>query len=294
MRLLVFSAIVSLSFGAAAKPGRLERDAEVHHQKGVVLLEQGQYEDAIGEFNQAQELDPQPKNTLHIAECQEAMGNLLSAISSYKHYFAESNDPSEPLKNHVAGLDAKFHDDKGKKLREEHEYGGALREFQEAQKARPDAKRLYDLALCLEEMGENAKAVEHYRRYLKEIPDANDAGEVEGRIKILSGEHMAPPPAPPPPPPPPVHPPWWKSAGGWGLTVAAVALAGGSAGLFGATLGAGSTAGAARSEDDFLAAQSSGSLFNALGIACAVAAGVALVAAIVLFAAHQRSVEARP
>jgi tetratricopeptide (TPR) repeat protein len=302
MRLLAFSAILVAagSFAASAgadKPrrgGKEEREAEAHHQKGLAFLEIGQFEDAIYEFTAAQQIAPQPKNTLHIAECQEAMGNLLSAISSYKHYLAEAENPPEALRKHVSELDAKFHVEKARKLTDDHEYAGALRELEEAQKAKPDPRRYYDMALALVEMGDNARAIEHYRRYLKEVPDAPDAGEVEGRIKVLSGERMAPPPEPPKPPPPPAAPPFYTSAGGWGLTVAAVALGGASAGLFGATLAAGGDAANATSEEAFLAAQGRGSLFNTLGIVTLVAAGVALVAGVILFAAHARPPEVAP
>ncbi len=123
------------------------------------------------------------------------------------------------------------------------------------------------------------------------MPDAADAGEVEGRLKVLRGQRMAPPPQPAKDAlaPPPTAPRWYTSKGGWAMVGAAALLAAGSGASFGLAGAAGGDADGAHAEADFLAAQDRGRALGWASLGMGVAAGVALVAAVVLFVVHGRA-----
>lgn len=66
------------------------------------------------------------------------------------------------------------------------DYERAAELYEQVLGERPkDASAHYNLGMCYEEMGENEKAVEHYLKYLKLSPNAEDAEEVEGWIEEL-------------------------------------------------------------------------------------------------------------
>jgi len=63
----------------------------------------------------------------------------------------------------------------------------ALEAFTEAYNTSEKADLLYNLAVCCERLGHTDRAVAYYELYLEELPDAEDADSVRGRIEALSG-----------------------------------------------------------------------------------------------------------
>ena len=291
MRLtIVFGLLLWVGVSHAAKPVSDEKRAEAHMAKGIALEGEGSFEEAILEFSAAQAIAPSPETSLHIGECHEALGKTLMATVSYKRYLIEIGDVPQAaeMRKHVAELEASFHVAEGKRLIGDKQFAAALKEYEAAQKAKPDPKVWYDMGVCHEELGEPALAIESYQRYLKDNPEAGDTGEVQGRIAVLSGTKIAPPPPPPVAPPPPPPPPWFTSRAGWAFAIGAVGLAAGSGAMFGLASTASGNADRAMTEADFNGFVDNGRLYSKLGVTFAALAGVALVAGIVSFALHAR------
>ncbi len=79
----------------------------------------------------------------------------------------------------------------GKVAYKKGKFGDALIAFGAAYKADPQPKFLYNIARCHEKSGDLAKAAEHYERYLREAPDAEDREEVETQAEFLTQKLQA-------------------------------------------------------------------------------------------------------
>src|SRR5512143_4015200 len=63
--------------------------AHQHYESGVSLFEAGNKEQALVEFQLANEIAPKPENVFMIAQCEYHLGQLLSARTHYKDFLAE-------------------------------------------------------------------------------------------------------------------------------------------------------------------------------------------------------------
>jgi tetratricopeptide (TPR) repeat protein len=92
------------------------------------------------------------------------------------------------------------------------EYAPALAEFREAYRIKPDPSFLFNIAQCHRRLGQNDAALDYYRKYLRNLPDAPNRADVERMVAELHAKETAPPPDPTPAPvatptPAPVPPP---------------------------------------------------------------------------------------
>jgi tetratricopeptide (TPR) repeat protein len=90
--------------------------------------------------------------------------------------------------------------EKAQTLFEAGSYAEAAAKFEEAYQARPFAQFLFNIGASFEKMAEYDKAVDHYRRYLRADPQAQDRAKTERRIVALekaAAEVRARPAAPP-------------------------------------------------------------------------------------------------
>jgi len=55
----------------------------------------------------------------------------------------------------------------------------------------PEPMLLYNVAVCYERMGQRVDAIEHYDRYLREEPEADNAADVRRRVERLHAERVA-------------------------------------------------------------------------------------------------------
>jgi hypothetical protein len=85
------------------------------------------------------------------------------------------------------------------------EYRAAIREFKEAYRLKPDATFLFNIAQCYRQLHEYGEALQLYRNYLRDAPDAKNHEEVERFIREItllieqekeSKSTVAPTPAP--------------------------------------------------------------------------------------------------
>jgi len=95
VRALVSSLVLSfllqgLALGAQ-EPGALER-AHKHYESGVALFEAGNKEQALVEFQLANEIAPKKENVFMIAQCEYHLGQLVPARTHYQAYLADEKE----------------------------------------------------------------------------------------------------------------------------------------------------------------------------------------------------------
>ena len=92
MRVLVSSLVLLFllqgSAPRAQEPGALER-AHKHYESGVSLFESGNKEQALVEFQLANEIAPKRENIFMLAQCEYHLGQLVAARTHYQAYLAE-------------------------------------------------------------------------------------------------------------------------------------------------------------------------------------------------------------
>jgi tetratricopeptide (TPR) repeat protein len=72
------------------------------------------------------------------------------------------------------------------------EFAPALAEFREAYRLKPDPSFLFNIAQCHRKLGENAAALDFYRKYLRSLPDAPNRADVERVISELREREASP------------------------------------------------------------------------------------------------------
>jgi tetratricopeptide (TPR) repeat protein len=82
------------------------------------------------------------------------------------------------------------------------EYAPALAEFREAYRIKPDPSFLFNIAQCHRKLGQNDAALDFYRKYLRNLPDAPNRADVERMIAELHAKETAPQPDATPAPAP--------------------------------------------------------------------------------------------
>jgi hypothetical protein len=85
--LVLLFLLQGLALGAQ-EPGALER-AHKHYESGVALFESGNKEQALVEFQLANEIAPKKENVFMIAQCEYHLGQLVPARTHYQAYLAE-------------------------------------------------------------------------------------------------------------------------------------------------------------------------------------------------------------
>ncbi|HJZ87106.1 MAG TPA: tetratricopeptide repeat protein [Polyangia bacterium] len=153
-----------------------------------------------------------------------ALGGITTVVICIATFGAGAAAQEDP-----ALAEAKQHFDRGRELFRNGSYEEAIREFRAADKLRPSPILAYNIGLALEKLGRCKPAIDHFERYLREQPDADNRADTEQKIadqraKIARGEcakQVRPPPGvqptepggytPPPaggyPPPPAGYPP---------------------------------------------------------------------------------------
>jgi tetratricopeptide (TPR) repeat protein len=101
---------------------------------------------------------------------------------------------------------AQRHFERGRAAYDQHDYAGALGEFQTAKKVLAVPALEYNIARCLDRLERWDEAAAAYRRYLTALPDSPDVAEVRARIEVLESRHATPSPAPAASPAPAVIP----------------------------------------------------------------------------------------
>ncbi len=75
--------------------------------------------------------------------------------------------------------------DEGQEKYDAGDFQGALDIFNELYELFPHPDVNYRVALCYERLGEDEMAVQHYRQFLEQVPDASERGRIERTIETL-------------------------------------------------------------------------------------------------------------
>jgi len=155
-----------------------EHEANVLYNKGTVLAQTGQYDDARAYLESAVEADPANPDAWYnlaltysgLGRFQQAKGILEKLLESY---------PSEET----------YHYSLGVVLKEENRKEDALKEFARARDLNPAYKEAqYAFALTLEQLGRKKEAVREWERYLELDEDSAWAEEARVHLEGLDAE----------------------------------------------------------------------------------------------------------
>src|SRR5262249_43347029 len=75
-----------------ASPAWADTAAEKAFEEGRDLFRAGKYADACVRFEQSEQLDPQMGTLFNLAQCDEKIGKLASAIVAYREVVAKDNN----------------------------------------------------------------------------------------------------------------------------------------------------------------------------------------------------------
>jgi hypothetical protein len=82
---------------------------------------------------------------------------------------------------------ARAHYQRGNQLFHAGDYRGAVLEFQTANKLAPSPILHFNIGLCHDRLGRPKRAIAHYKKYLKKVPNAANRAQVESSIRRLGG-----------------------------------------------------------------------------------------------------------
>lgn len=181
------SAILVINKGIGLEPGR----AELYSNRGLAEMGAGSVGAAARDFAKAVELDGK------LVAARLNLGAIfldnLDFPGAEQHFEAALASAPDEVPARVDALLGRGRARLGQKKAKE-----AIADYEKALAVRPDEPRaLYDLGRAYADLGDNARALEYYRRLMAIKP--GDA-EVEKMIKRL--EAMLQTPGPPPVPPP--------------------------------------------------------------------------------------------
>jgi tetratricopeptide (TPR) repeat protein len=141
------------------------RCAEPHYKWGIVLMNQGRLQEAIGHYEQALRLNPDfPEAHYDWGNALMNEGRLQEAIGHYEQALRINPDF------------AKAHNNWGDALMNQGRLQEAIGHYEQALRLNPDyAEAHYNLGLALEKMGSVTDAIPHLERALQLNPDLPSA-----------------------------------------------------------------------------------------------------------------------
>ena len=191
-------------------------EALEHDQEGTRLLAAGHFAAAATAFHKANELAPRPALSLAMGNAYEKAGYMPAAIRNLREYVKSDPTDAKEVQERINILEAaahpkgpevaaeergraieqlrletaKTHYEAGKTKYKAAHYKEAYEEFKKANELDPRPALQYNMARSVEQAGETALALNLYRKYLKDVPDATDAKQI-GRIITALTEKAA-------------------------------------------------------------------------------------------------------
>jgi tetratricopeptide (TPR) repeat protein len=107
---------------------------------------------------------------------------LLAAVAVFLAPVAVRAQPTDTV------TEARQRFQTGKQLFDAGDYRGAIREFEAANRLAPAPLLLFNIGLAYERLGEAAPALQHFKAYLEQQPNASNRSLVEIKIARLEGE----------------------------------------------------------------------------------------------------------
>jgi tetratricopeptide (TPR) repeat protein len=162
--------------------GENKKRAASHFKQGVRFKKAGQHEQAAYAFEQALDLFSNYKIYYSLAGSLIAIGRAEKALNAYESYLKEGGSKIDGAKRsevtrEVERLRIVVAQDAGKKKAREHyaegrgfftseQYERAMVEFEKAYRLDTNYKYLYTIGKTAIEVGDNAKAIKAFRKYL--------------------------------------------------------------------------------------------------------------------------------
>ncbi len=178
---------------------KTERAAQ-YANAGRQLYRQGQYAEALDEFQKAYILVPRAGLAYNIASCHERLSQYAQAIEWYEVFVRDTQDPkerAEAIKKLTAlraqiGADAQSPQARfearmqaGKADYRAGDYEAAIEDFKAAFDIKEAAAPLYNIAKSYENMARWEEARDYFQQYLQLDPNASDRANVEALIKRM-------------------------------------------------------------------------------------------------------------
>ncbi|MCA9553225.1 MAG: TonB-dependent receptor [Myxococcales bacterium] len=174
---------------AIANPARADTkaDARKYFQRGMAFIDSGQYRQGIEELEKAYQIRPHRNVLFNIGRAYASWGRTGKAIEYFERYLATDPKDREGVEATLEELRTRQRlrtlVDQG--MREikagRHLEGVAL--LRRAYKERPHPNLLFNIARAYEDAGQDASAIDYYRRYLRSNP--RDARDVQARLTSL-------------------------------------------------------------------------------------------------------------
>jgi len=169
--------------------------------RGLDLLRDHRYDEAVKAFQEGFRTYPDRAFILDEAAALLDGGHYAEADLAYQRYLSdpdapradEARDAQQRARAHLGGRAAQITDDAearrffdaGQAAFQAGRFGDALQAFDSAYERKPLPELRYNQAACLDKLGLRELAAQRYDAYLKEKPDAADAGKVHQRIATL-------------------------------------------------------------------------------------------------------------
>jgi hypothetical protein len=104
---LVAAALLTGPTTARAQPGSSDKAAaETHFQRGKAQLEEGRLEEACGQFEASQKLDPAVGTLLFLGDCYERRGQTASAWATFEEASSQASRQGQTQRQRIAGVRA--------------------------------------------------------------------------------------------------------------------------------------------------------------------------------------------
>lgn len=193
--------------GAPANaPGTSSNLAEARQvmERGIKLLNQHRYADAIAAFEEGFRLHPDPAFLLNKAAALRDAGRYAEAVMAYENYLSDPQAPRadeareamesarsklggrEPTMTGVVESEKLF--TAGVRAYQAGRYDEALEAFEKAFELNPRADLKYNQAACLDKLGRRNAAADRYEAYVLFDPKAADTPKVLARVEKLRTE----------------------------------------------------------------------------------------------------------
>jgi tetratricopeptide (TPR) repeat protein len=194
--------------------GQDQQRADEGNQKAEKLKDEaknlantGEYAKAVEKYMESYRASADPELLNSIAQLHDKhLQDPVNAVNQYKKYLEEGKkknvfqgreDTQRSILERIQQLEQSIeHSNRGAELALAESYSQALREFEQSQEIAPYYRNLEHMGFCCENLKENEKSVDFYRKfldYIKKYPEQFSEIDIERRIeeKISSLESGA-------------------------------------------------------------------------------------------------------
>lgn len=162
-------------------------DARRYFQRGMNLIETGQFEAGIAQLKRAYAIRPHRNVLFNIARAYASMGALTKAINAFEEYLETQPPDAEQVQATLLELRIRRRlrrwVNEGMRAVREGRYVEGVGLLKRAYAQRPHANIMYNIARAYEQAGDYRQAILSYRRYLRANP--KDAETVTRRVARL-------------------------------------------------------------------------------------------------------------